>query len=379
MIQLSGVSLGNITGGPSAINLSDLNDVSVVSPQTGQYLRYNGAIAEWQNAFLNTDVYNYLNSNLLSTSGITLNKNPTNETVTIGLLLTSLDITGALGYTPVNRAGDTMTGALILNADPTSNLGAATKQYVDANSGGGGGNYVSKTGDTMTGTLLGPQVSMDFVQIGRSTTAQENWYWDVSWDPGILRLYNGSAENNPASDLVLEFDNITPGAHAIFYRTVVSPKFQIGNDTESYDMTTDGAGGFSLNKTSDGPVLEVSPTGRITITNDGLDVTGDIVATGDITAFSDDRLKEDWNFLDRDLIYKLSRMVSGTFTRKDTGKRHVGVSAQSLQQIIPEAVRDENGVLSVAYGNAALAICASLAREIEYLREELNRIKGRQE
>lgn len=31
----------------------------------------------------------------------------------------------------VNKAGDTMTGSLILNADPTTALGAATKQYVD--------------------------------------------------------------------------------------------------------------------------------------------------------------------------------------------------------------------------------------------------------
>lgn len=35
-------------------------------------------------------------------------------------------------YTPVNKAGDTMTGYLILNADPITALGAATKQYVDA-------------------------------------------------------------------------------------------------------------------------------------------------------------------------------------------------------------------------------------------------------
>jgi len=31
----------------------------------------------------------------------------------------------------IAKAGDTMTGALVLNADPTANLGAATKQYVD--------------------------------------------------------------------------------------------------------------------------------------------------------------------------------------------------------------------------------------------------------
>ncbi|MGH9821811.1 MAG: hypothetical protein ACREDR_00915 [Blastocatellia bacterium] len=46
--------------------------------------------------------------------------------------LQSSDILAALGYTPLNRGGDTMTGALILNAAPSVALGAATKGYVDA-------------------------------------------------------------------------------------------------------------------------------------------------------------------------------------------------------------------------------------------------------
>jgi hypothetical protein len=36
-----------------------------------------------------------------------------------------------LGFTPVDKGGDTMIGNLILNADPTTGLQAATKQYVD--------------------------------------------------------------------------------------------------------------------------------------------------------------------------------------------------------------------------------------------------------
>jgi hypothetical protein len=36
-----------------------------------------------------------------------------------------------LGYTPVNRSGDTMTGSLILNSNPSAALEAATKDYVD--------------------------------------------------------------------------------------------------------------------------------------------------------------------------------------------------------------------------------------------------------
>ena len=37
-----------------------------------------------------------------------------------------------LAYTPANKAGDTFTGPVVLNADPSVALGATTKQYVDA-------------------------------------------------------------------------------------------------------------------------------------------------------------------------------------------------------------------------------------------------------
>ena len=39
----------------------------------------------------------------------------------------------------VSKAGDTMTGPLILHADPTNPLGAATRQFVLSNAGSGGG------------------------------------------------------------------------------------------------------------------------------------------------------------------------------------------------------------------------------------------------
>ena len=54
----------------------------------------------------------------------------------------------------VLKAGGTMTGPLVLSQDPTSNLMAATKEYVDARVGGVG--FVKTTGDTMTGPLVIP-------------------------------------------------------------------------------------------------------------------------------------------------------------------------------------------------------------------------------
>lgn len=52
-----------------------------------------------------------------------------------------------LGYTPINKAGDTMFGDLILNQDPSTALGAATKQYVDRIESGTYAEYVQKIND----------------------------------------------------------------------------------------------------------------------------------------------------------------------------------------------------------------------------------------
>lgn len=50
--------------------------------------------------------------------------------------------------------GGTLTGALTLSGDPVSDLQAATKQYVDNNSGGVSGDFLPISGGTMTGDLV---------------------------------------------------------------------------------------------------------------------------------------------------------------------------------------------------------------------------------
>jgi len=63
----------------------------------------------------------------------------TARTLTLGATGKSVDggtnvswtVAELVGYTPINKAGDTMTGLLTLSGDPTANLHASTKQYVD--------------------------------------------------------------------------------------------------------------------------------------------------------------------------------------------------------------------------------------------------------
>lgn len=54
----------------------------------------------------------------------------------------------------VNKAGDTMTGPLVLPGDPTEDNQAATKKYVDEHAGDGpSGDYLPLAGGTLTGPL----------------------------------------------------------------------------------------------------------------------------------------------------------------------------------------------------------------------------------
>jgi hypothetical protein len=107
------------------------------------------------------------------------------------------------------------------------------------------------------------------------------------------------------------------------------------------------------------------------------DASGNFVSLGNITGTSDERLKKDWSNLNPEFILELSKVKSGIYTRKDTNIVQVGVSAQSLKEVLPEAVLEDGlGYLSVSYGNAALAACIELAKEVVQLRAEIEKLKG---
>jgi len=102
--------------------------------------------------------------------------------------------------------------------------------------------------------------------------------------------------------------------------------------------------------------------------------------TNDVIAYSDERDKRDWRALPDDLISQLASLdKSGLYTRISTGQPHIGVGAQSLEKILPAAVHSEaDGKKAIAYGNAALAVCVELAKELVRLRSQIQSGKGDQ-
>jgi hypothetical protein len=103
-----------------------------------------------------------------------------------------------------------------------------------------------------------------------------------------------------------------------------------------------------------------------------MDMTGNLTMAGNITGTSDERLKKDWATLPTDFVEGLAALKSGSYTRIDSGERQVGVSAQSLQAVLPEAVsEDMSGTLSVAYGNAALVAVIELSKRVLQLEAQI--------
>ena len=97
--------------------------------------------------------------------------------------------------------------------------------------------------------------------------------------------------------------------------------------------------------------------------------SGSFTATGDITAYSDERLKSEVQTIDNAL--ELVDSLRGVYYTKDD-KRGVGVIAQETEKVLPEVVHDqEDGYKSVAYGN----IVGVLIEAIKELKAEIAELK----
>ena len=95
----------------------------------------------------------------------------------------------------VALTGSTMTGPLILSADPTAALGAASKQYVDAVRTLTG-NYLPLAGGTLTGALTGTTASFSGVLLAADPTASNGAatksYVDAKFGGNYLPISGGT-------------------------------------------------------------------------------------------------------------------------------------------------------------------------------------------
>lgn len=105
--------------------------------------------------------------------------------------------------------------------------------------------------------------------------------------------------------------------------------------------------------------LDASSTGT------SLNVAGSIVAAGNVTAYSDIRIKDNIETIPSALD-KLDHIRGVTYTRTDLDdkeQRYAGVIAQEIEAVLPEAVRDLGNIKAVDY-NATIALLIEAVKEL---------------
>jgi hypothetical protein len=99
---------------------------------------------------------------------------------------------------------------------------------------------------------------------------------------------------------------------------------------------------------------------------------GDITATGNVTAYSDERIKTNWRDVRKDFVSRLAKVKAGIYDRTDRKATQAGIGAQSWRKILPETVeKDANGMLHVNYGAAAMISAVELAKKVVHLETQL--------
>ena len=107
-----------------------------------------------------------------------------------------------------------------------------------------------------------------------------------------------------------------------------------------------------------------------------VDSTGNLTASGTVTANSDERLKENVETIE-DALEKVKQLRGVEYDHKKTGDHCLGVIAQEVEKIVPDVVyEDALGVKSVAYMNMVALLIEAVKdqqKQIDELKSLLNK------
>ena len=112
-----------------------------------------------------------------------------------------------------------------------------------------------------------------------------------------------------------------------------------------------------------------------------LDMSGNMTVAGDVTAYSDARVKENVKTIENALDKTLAlRGVSYNRTDSEDVRTKIGVIAQETLEVVPEVVNQDNdGMYNVSYGNMTALLIEAIKEQqaqIEDLKSEIKKLRG---
>ena len=232
-------------------------------------------------------------------------------------------------------------GAVTLNHDNTARLAT------------------SSAGISVTGTL---SVSGTSAFTGAITSNNGVVVDNITIDGTEIDLSSGSLTIDVASDIILDADGgdiaLRDGGTQFGQLSNVSANFIIKSNSNNADLKFLGNdGGSEVTALT----LDMSAAGAATFNSS-------VTAGGDVTAFSDMRIKHDIETIEGALA-KVSDM-RGVYFKRNNGEAGTGVIAQEIENILPEVVKDGE-YKSVAYGN----MVGILIEAIKELKAEVEKLK----
>ena len=201
-------------------------------------------------------------------------------------------------------------------------------------------------GCAVTGTLA---VSSTSIFTGAITSNAGVLVDNISIDGTEIALSSGALTLNVADDI-----NLDAGGGDIVLK----------DDGTQFGSLTNSSGNLTI-KSGTSNFLTANGAN---VTFAGTINSGAITSTGDITAFSDMRIKQDIETIEGALA-KVSDM-RGVYFKKNNGEAGTGVIAQEVENILPEVVKDGE-YKSVAYGN----MVGILIEAIKELKAEVEKLK----
>lgn len=260
---------------------------------------------------------------------------------------TTYNGSGAATFTVTSNATNANTASTIVARDASGNFSAGT---ITATLSGNASTATSATSATTatTATTATNLAGGAANQIHYNTAASTSAYITAPTVSSTFLGWNGTAFawSAPSSSTTVTDDTTT---NATRYLTFTS-------------ATSGSITGVNVSSTK----LTYNPS------------TGALSSTT-VAGSSDERLKTNWRSLPNNFIEELAQVKAGIYDRTDHDVpiTQVGVTAQSLQAVLPDAViSDDDGMLSVAYGNAALVSAIELAKRVVEQEARINRLEA---